>query len=114
MEIIEYVENKFEKIQSKTIFSLFAIIVLGFVIRIYFTPWDLPTNSSDSFILMIEGVAYSEGDFSYLSHRSFWPLFLSGFFSLFKFDDYFGYMTLVRIISISVSLATIHIVYLIY
>ena len=113
MEIIEYVENKFEKIQSKTIFSLFAIIVLGFVIRIYFTPWDLPTNSSDSFILMIEGVAYSEGDFSYLSHRSFWPLFLSGFFSLFKFDDYFGYMTLVRIISISVSLATIPIVYLI-
>ena len=29
---------------------------------------------------MIEGIAYSEGDFTYLSHRSLWPLFLSDFF----------------------------------
>ena len=54
--------------------------MVGLAIRLYFTPWDIPTNSSDSFILMIEGIAYSEGDFTYLSHRSLWPLFLSGFF----------------------------------
>lgn len=113
MQIIEFMDNKLEKIQSKTIFSLSMVILLGLAIRLYFTPWDLPTNSSDSFLLMIEGIAFSEGDFTYISHRSLWPLFLSGFFSLFKFDDYFEYMTIVRIISISVSLATIPIIYLI-
>ena len=113
MQIIEFIDNKLEKIQSKTIFSLFLVALLGLSIRLYFTPWDLPTNSSDSFILMIEGIAFSEGDFTYLSHRSLWPLFLSGFFSIFRFEDYFGYMTLVRIISISVSIVTIPILYLI-
>ena len=113
MQIFEFIDDKLEKIQSKTIFSLSIVILLGLAIRLYFTPWDLPTNSSDSFILMIEGVRLSEGDFTSISYRSLWPLFLSGFFSIFKFEDYFGYMTLVRILSITVSLATIPIVYLI-
>ncbi len=113
MQIIEFIDNKLEKIQSKIIFSLFLVALLGLSIRLYFTPWDLPTNSSDSVVLMIEGIAFSEGDWSYLNHRSLFPLFLSGFFSIFRFDDYFGYMTLVRIISISVSIITIPVVYLI-
>ena len=113
MRLIELIDEKIEKIQSKTILSLSIIILVGLAIRLYFTPWDIPTNSSDSFILMIEGIAYSEGDFTYLSHRSLWPLFLSGFFSIFRFENYFEHMTLVRIISISVSLATIPIIYLI-
>jgi len=113
MRLIKSIDEKIEKVQSKTIFSLSIIILVGLAIRLYFTPWDIPTNSSDSFILMIEGIAYSEGDFTYLSHRSLWPLFLSGFFSIFRFENYFEHMTLVRIISISVSLATIPIIYLI-
>ena len=113
MHLIELIDEKIEKIQSKTIISLSVVILLGLVIRLYFTPWELPTNSGDSFILMIEGIAYSQGDFTYLSHRSLWPLFLSGFFSIFRFENYFEYMTLVRIISISVSLVTIPIIYLV-
>lgn len=113
MQIIEFIDNTLEKIQSKTIVALLLIIFLGIIIRIYFTPWDLPTASFDSFIFMIEGIAYSDGDFVYLSHRFLWPIFLSGFFLIFKFDNYFEYMTLVRILSISVSVVTIPIVYLI-
>lgn len=113
MQIFEFIDDKLEKIQSKTIFSLSMVILLGLAIRLYFTPWDLPTNSSDSFILMIEGIRLSEGDLTSLNHRSLWPLFLSGFFSIFRFEDYFGYMTLVRILSITVSLATIPIIYLV-
>jgi hypothetical protein len=113
VQIIQVIDNQLEKIQSKTIFSLIMIGVLGIIIRIYFTPWELPTASFDSFIFMIEGIAYSEGDFTYLNHRSLWPVFLSGFFLIFKFDNYFEYMTLVRILSISVSIITIPIVYLI-
>jgi len=83
------------------------------MIRVYFTPWDMPTNSSDAFGFMIEGIAYSNVDFSNFNYRFLWPVFLSIFFGMFRFDDYFNYMTLVRIISISISLATIPIVYLV-
>ena len=85
MHLIELIDEKIEKLQSKTILSVSIIILLGLSIRVYFTPWELPTNSLDSFILMIEGISHSQGDFSYISHRSLWPLFLSGFFSLFRF-----------------------------
>jgi 4-amino-4-deoxy-L-arabinose transferase-like glycosyltransferase len=113
MQIIEFIDNKLEKILSKTIFSLLVIVFLGLIIRVYFTPWHLPTDSSDSFIFMIEGLAYSKADFSVFNYRFLWPVFLSVFFGIFRFDDYFGYMTLVRILSITVSLATIPIVYLV-
>ena len=73
MSLIELIDKKIEKIQSKTILSLSVIIFLGLVLRLYFTPWELPTNSLDSFILMIEGIANSQGDFTYISHRTFWP-----------------------------------------
>jgi len=113
MYLIERIDEKIEKIQSKTILSLSIAILLGLGIRFYFTPWELPTNSSDSFILMIEGIAHSQGDFTSLGHRSLWPLFLSGIFSIFPSENYFEYMTTVRIISISISLVTIPIIYLI-
>lgn len=113
MQLIEKIDEKIEKIQSKTILSLSVAILLGLAIRFYFTPWELPTNSFDSFILMIEGIAHSQGDFTELSHRSLWPLFLSGFFSIIPLENYFEYMTAVRIISISISIITIPIIYLI-
>lgn len=113
MHFIEKIDEKIEKIQSKTILSLSLIILLGLVIRFYFTPWELPTNSSDSFILMIEGIAHSQGDFTSLSHRSLWPLFLSVFFSIIPLENYFEHMTLVRILSISLSIITIPIIYFI-
>lgn len=113
MRITKLIDDKLEVIQSKKIFSISLVILVGLVFRVYFTPWELPTSSSDSFILMIEGLSYSTGDFSNFNYRFLWPGFLSIFFEIFRFDDYFGYMTIVRIISIGVSLTTIPILYLV-
>lgn len=113
MQIAEFIDEKLEKIQSKTIFSLFIIILVGFFIRVYFTPWHLPTDSFDSFIFMIEGLKYSVGDFTSLSHRFLWPVVLSLFFGVFRFENYFDYMTIVRVASITISVVTIPVVYLI-
>ena len=113
MQLAEFVESKLEFVQSKPILSLSIVILFGLLLRVYFTPWHLPTESFDAFIFMIEGVDYSKGDFSALSHRFLWPMFLSVFFLIFRFDSYFEYMTLVRIISIVISTLSIPVLYLI-
>ena len=110
---IQLIDNFLEKLFSRTVIVLTLVILLGIIIRIYFTPWDLPTNSPDAYAYMIEGLAYAKGDFSYFSTRALWPVFLSVFFMLFKFEDYFGYITIMRIISIGVSVSTIPILYLV-
>ncbi len=110
---IQLVDNFLEKLFSRTVIVLTLVILLGVIIRIYFTPWDLPTNSPDAYAYMIESLAYAKGDFSYFSTRALWPVFLSVFFMLFKFEDYFGYITIIRIVSIGVSVSTIPILYLI-
>ena len=113
MQLTELIESKLEYLQSKPIFALSIVMLLGLSLRMYFTPWHLPTESFDAFIFMIEGTDYSRGDFSNLSHRFLWPMFLSMFFLIFRFDSYFEYMTLVRVISIVISTLSIPVLYLI-
>lgn len=110
---IQLIDNLFEKIFSKTVIALTLTVFLGIIIRIYFTPWDLPTNSPDAFGYMLEGIAYSKGDFSYFNTRTLWPAVLSIFFVPFKFENYFEYITIMRIVSISISVLTIPILFLI-
>jgi len=113
MQLVEFIESKLEYLQSKPILTLSIVMLFGLLLRVYFTPWHLPAESFDAFIFMIEGVDYSKGDFSNLSHRFLWPMFLSVFFLIFRFDSYFEYMTLVRIISIVISTLSIPVLYII-
>ncbi len=110
-ECLQIVENTLEKIFAKTFLVITIVIILGLVIRIYFTPWNLPLNSPDAFIMMIEGLAYTKGDFTYFTPRFLWPAFNSIFFMFFNFDNYLGYATIMRIVTISISVATIPILY---
>jgi len=113
MPVLELIETKLEKLQSRTILPILAVVLLGLILRIYFTPWHLSSSAPDALVYLIEGLAYTRGDFSYFSSRFLWPAFLSVFVVFFKFDDYLGYMTVIRAVSISVSVATIPILYLI-
>ena len=108
------IESVLEKIQYKSILPLCSIGIIALLIRIFFTPWQLPSEAPDTYAYMIWGLSYSRGDFSnfnvdYLT----WPIFLGLFFSFFKFEDIVGYLTIMRIISILVSVFTIPIVYLV-
>ncbi len=102
-----------EKILLRPIISVVCIVLIGLIIRVYFTPWDLPTNSFDSVMFMIEGLEYSNGDFSGWANRFLWPLFLALFYLMFNFENNFDYMNLLRILSITISICTIPIIYLI-
>ena len=113
MQIFQKFEEKLEKLYSAKIIALLSVIVMGLLLRIFFTPWDLLTNSSDAFVFMMEGISYSNGDFEYFNTRFLWPAFLSLFFSLSETNDIMSYITIMRIVSISISVATIPILYLI-
>lgn len=113
MQLAEFFESKLEYLQSKPILALSIVMLFGLLLRVYFTPWHLPTESHDAFIFMIEGVEYSKGDFSSIGYRFFWPMFLSVFFLIFRFDTHFEYMTMVRIITIVISTLTIPVLYLV-
>ncbi len=112
-EYLQIVENTLEKLFAKTFFVIAIVIILGLIIRIYFTPWNLPLNSPDAVIMMIEGLAYTKGDFTYFNPRFLWPAFNSIFFIFFNFDNHLGYATIMRIVTISISVATIPILYLV-
>lgn len=111
MQLAGFIESKLDIIHSRPIFVLPIIMLIGLSLRAYFTPWHLPTESFDAFVFMIEGQNYSNGDFSTLGHRFLWPMFLSTFFVIFRFDSYFEYMTLVRIVSVTVSTLSIPVIY---
>ena len=113
VNILSLIEIYMSKVLSKPVTAIITIICISLTLRIYFTPWTLPTNSSDSFLFMIEGLQYSNGDFSNFSNRPLWPLLLSFFFLVFRFDNNLEYINLVRIVAVIVSLSTIPIVYLI-
>ena len=113
MQLSKFIETKLEYLQSKPILALSIVIMFSLSLKVYFTPWNLPTESFDAYILMIEATDYSNGDLSHLGHRFLWPMFLSLFFLIFRFDSYFEYMTLVRIISIVISTLSIPVLYLI-
>ena len=111
--LLQTIDTTLDKLFSRTFISIIAVVLLGLFVRIYFTPWHLPSNSQDAFVFMIEGLSYAKGDFIYFNTRFVWPLFLAVFFTFFKFDDYLGYTTVMRIVSISVSVATVPVLYLI-
>ena len=113
MNYLTAIDTGIEKILSKPLISITCIILIGFLIRIYFTPWNLPTNSFDSINFMVEALEYSNGDFSGWSNRFLWPLVLSVFYLIFNFENNFDYVNLLRILSITISIATIPVVYFI-
>ncbi len=72
---------------TKPFISLPIIIVLGLAMRIYFTPWHLPSVAPDTFTYLILSLSYSHGDFSNTKIDFLWPAFLSLFFGVLKFES---------------------------
>ena len=78
------IESVLEKIQSKTILPLLGLGIIALLIRIFFTPWQLPSEAADTYTYMILGLSYSRGDFSNFNVDYItWPMFL-GYFLVFS------------------------------
>ena len=112
--IINSIEKGLEKIVERKFLALFLVAILGIGLRVYFMPWEYPTNSPDAFVFMNEAINYSKGNFEQFNVRFIWPMFLSIFF---QFSDdnsnLMTYTTIMRIVSIGVSIITIPVIYVI-
>jgi len=97
--------------QTKPWVSLTIIVIACFLMRMYFTPWNSFPPSSDTLVYMIEGIQYSEGEFDQFNSRFLWSAFLGGFFVFFKFEDNLGYITIMRVLSILISVACVPVFY---
>ena len=106
-------EETLKKIPKNSFLPIIIISSIGFIIRVYFTPWGLPSAAADTFVFMLEGIQYSIGEIGQFNPRFLWPFFVSIFFIFLNFDEYLGYINVMRILSISVSVASITILYLI-
>lgn len=111
MTVLKIIETKLEFFEKKTFIGMIMIVSIGLGIRLFFTPFHLPTNSFDGFLFTIEGLAYSNGDFSNFTNRFLWPMFLSLFFKIVDFENYFDYVNLARMVAISISVLTAPIIF---
>lgn len=107
------IEKKLDFFARNAVVSLFIIGAIGLFIRLYYFPNNIPVTA-DAIIYFwyaidISIVGHIPG---YLISNDGWPLFLSVFFSIFRFDNFMDYMLLQRILTVSISILTIIPVYL--
>lgn len=107
------IEEKFGRFFKNNSKLLLLVIFGGLLIRIIFTNWNYPSVSNDTFVFMIEAIEFKSNNFLNFNPRFIWPSLLTIIFSFFNFEDYFGYLTIMRIVSIAISTISIPIVYLI-
>ena len=110
--VIEKIDNKIEMIFFNPLVPLVLIFLSGFLLRLYFTPFDLPSRSQDAFYFILTALSFQ--DFENVGGRYFmWSGLLAIIFAPFHFVNYDGYFTILRLLSILLSSFSGIILYLI-
>ena len=105
------VESKF--LIEKKFISLYlvSIIIISLFLKLYTIDFTLPLTG-DGLSYLLNSIAHVNGDFSQHPHRSTgWSLFLYPFLSIIDSNDILVYSNVSRIVSISISLVSIVLVY---
>ena len=107
------VTEKFNYFIKNTYVLLIIIGLSAFSIRLYFFPYDVPITEDGLFYFRYAIDTSILGNFpnTHLVNNG-WPLLMSIFFSMFHSDNFLDYMTLQRLVSVSISVFTIIPVYL--
>ena len=103
--------DKTDKFNFK--YSIPLLILIGIVsilLRLYYFPYNVPL-----ILDALNSYFFYATDLSILGHLTSstvgahdgWPIFLSFFFSVFKFNNFLDYMTLQRAVTVGLSLLTI-------
>ncbi len=100
-------ETKFISLKSLVILS--TIFTIGLMIRLYYTPFDIPIVLDGQFYFWYANDMAVSGHLptEYSSHNNFWPTILSVFFMISPSNDILDYMNLQRIISVLISTLTV-------
>ena len=95
--------------QKQTISLIFLISLSGFLIRLYFYPYDIPV-SLDALDNFLYSMALARGDIfpdGYITNKFGWPIFLSPFLAISWSHEMIDFMNIQRILSIIISVSTI-------
>ncbi len=107
-------DKKLDFFTNNSLVSLTIIGVIGLAVRLFYFPFNVPLTLD-----ALNTYFFYATDTSILGHlptdffiaNNGWPVFLSFFFSIFRFDNAFDYMALQRVITILLSVLTIIPVY---
>ncbi len=112
--VVHIFDKKLNFFTNYPLITLIIIGVAGLSIRLFYFPFDVPLsldalNAYFFYATDISILGHLPTDFTFANNG--WPIFLSFFFSIFRFDNALDYMILQRIITILLSVLTIVPVY---
>lgn len=120
-KILEQMNSRFQKIDKKIIFItkkpiifLIGIISIGFFVRMYYFPWNIPLALDGLDYLSYAVVTSQQGHFPTgwnLSNNG-WPAFLSIFFTISNNGGLIEYSHIQRVLTVIISVFTVIPVYL--
>lgn len=110
----EELEGRRHNLTKNVALVILGICGMSFAIRLIYFPYGIPiTLDSLNYFWYASDISNLKGFPSeYGVGNNGWPIFLSGIFSLFKFDNFLTLMTLQRFVTVIISLVTIVLVYL--
>jgi len=110
---IDIIEKKLDFFTRNAVLSLFIISSIGLFLRLYYFPYNVPLtlDALEFFFYATDTSILGRLPTNFSFANNGWPIFLSFFFSIFRFDNALDYMTLQRVIAISISVLTIIPVY---
>lgn len=111
MSSSKQIEEVLDRLYSRHVISLIIICLIALGLRLYFTRFDFPLESQDAFVYLLQAQQIGQWDLEGIPTSIGWQSFLAFFFMPFRFETNFEYMTILRLISISVSVITIPVVY---
>jgi len=111
--MIEKIDQRIGDIFHNPIFPIIVVFSIGFVLRLYFTPFDQPSRSQDAFVFILTALSFQESLENIGGRYLMWSGLLSIIFSQMDFIGYNGYFTIIRLVSILLSAISGVILYLI-
>ena len=94
------------------VICLSIIATISIISKLYTMDLTNPVHS-DSLDYALAAISHSNGDFSQSSHRGIgWSIFVSFFYNFIDSDNFLIYSNTIKIISTSISISTIFVVYL--
>ncbi|MEM3062144.1 MAG: glycosyltransferase family 39 protein [Nitrososphaerota archaeon] len=103
-------ENKHKKkyVWKEPLF-LSSIIVIGLLIRFYYFPFEIPLtlDAFRFFLYAMDTTVLGHLPTNYTLPNNGWPLFLSLWFSIFRFENFLDYVILQRTLTVILSVLTV-------
>lgn len=102
------------KIGNNELLGLLAIIMAGLSVRFYYFPFEIPITLDGFrfFLYATDTMILGHLPTNYTLPNNGWSLFLSFFFSIFRFESFLDYVTLQRTLTVVCSVLTAVPIYL--